>query len=42
MAITQRDTDTTYRCPSCAGELAVSYDSFECVDCGFTPRHGSD
>ncbi|ADD04202.1 uncharacterized protein Nmag_0616 [Natrialba magadii ATCC 43099] len=42
MAISQSASETAYRCPTCTGDLAVRYDSFECTDCGFTPRHGSD
>ncbi|WP_440764767.1 hypothetical protein [Natronorubrum sp. DTA7] len=41
MATSQSATHD-YRCPECTGSLQSHHDSLECVDCGYTPRHGSD
>ncbi|WP_268257983.1 hypothetical protein [Halopiger goleimassiliensis] len=42
MAISQSTTETGYRCQECGGELHAPYDSLECTECGYTPRHGAD
>nr|WP_245726692.1 hydrogenase maturation nickel metallochaperone HypA [Natronorubrum sediminis] len=42
MAISHSPTDADLRCPECTGTYALQYDSLECPDCGFTPRHGAD
>lgn len=41
-AAVQHETDATYRCPECAGDLLNDRGYWTCLDCTYVPYHPAD
>lgn len=42
MAAQNQAADNEYRCPDCSGNVAFEHQSWQCVDCGYVPKHAAD